>query len=104
MESRKKWNSPQSFLVMVIIILIFTYITIDIAMTRPKIKSDINQVKEDYFELSGYVNSKIPEIDSALRIQEDQLREQGQDINTLNQRVKNLATDEDKEVDILKKE
>lgn len=104
MESRKKWNSPQSFLVITIIILIFVYIAIDMGMTRPKIKSDINQVKEDYFELSGYVNSKIPEIDSALRIQENQLREQGQDINTLNQRVKNLTTDEGEEIDLLRKE
>jgi hypothetical protein len=90
MDSRKKWKSPQAIIVMILILLIFTYIGIDMAMTKPKIMDDIKDVKAEYVELSGYLDKKLPEIDSTLRIQADQISSQGSQIDSLNQTVKKI--------------
>lgn len=92
MDSRKKWSSPQAIIVMAIILLIFVYIGIDMAKTNPAIKADIKEVKESYVELSDYLGEKLPEIDSTLKIQAQQLSKQGSDITVLNERVGELST------------
>ena len=93
---RKKWTSPQALIVMAIVVLLFLYIGIDIAKTKPAIKADIQEVKQDYTELSDFLDRKLPEIDSTLEIQAQQLTQQGADITVLNQRVSDLAsTDEE---------
>ena len=93
MDKKKKWSSPQAIIVMVIILLIFAYIGLDVAKTKPQIKSDLKEIKADYTELSGFLETKLPAIDSTLKIQAEQISEQSKDINHLNATVKNLATD-----------
>lgn len=88
---RKKWTSPQALIVIAIIVLIFTYIGIDVAKTKPQIKSDLQEVKSEYIHLSGYLDKKIPEIDSTLRIQAVQISKQSEDINSLNSQVKTIT-------------
>ena len=96
MDKKKKWSSPQAIIVMVIILLIFAYIGIDVSKTKPQIKSDLKEIKAEYSELSGYLGTKLPEIDSTLKIQAEQISEQSNDINALNATVKFLAkTDEE---------
>jgi cob(I)alamin adenosyltransferase len=90
MDSRKKWKSPQAIIVMALILLIFAYIGFDMAKTKPQIRSDLKEVKAGYVELSGYLDTKLPEIDSTLRIQADQISRQGSQIDSLNQTVKEI--------------
>lgn len=93
MDSRKKWKSPQAIIVMALILLIFSYIGIDMAKTKPQIKADLKEVKAEYVELSGFLDQKLPEIDSTLRIQADQISNQGAQIDSLNQTVKKIVED-----------
>ena len=94
MDTKKKWGSPQALIVMAIILLIFVYIGIDMTKTKPAIKSDLKEIKQEYVELSGFLDQKIPEIDSTLRIQASQISEQSQSINVLNDRVGDLSKEE----------
>jgi cob(I)alamin adenosyltransferase len=89
----KKWKSPQAIIIIAIIVLIFTYIGIDLGMTRPDMRRDIQEIKTEYRDLSAFLNEKIPEIDSTLRIQAEQISVQSQDIDALNNRVQNLSED-----------
>lgn len=88
---RKKWKSPQAIIVMSLIFLIFLYIGIDLAKVKPKIRKDFKEVKREYTELSGFLDRKIPEIDSTLRIQATQITRQGEGIDSLNSKVKLLT-------------
>jgi len=91
---RKKWKSPQSIIIMSIILLLFLYIGIDVIKTKPEIKNDIREVKKEYLELSGFLDKKIPEIDSTLRIQSLQISKQSEDINSLNSKVKTITKED----------
>jgi len=96
MAQKKKWTSLQSLIVIALILTIFSYIAIDLTKTKPQIKSGLDEVKTEYFELSGYLDTKIPEIDSAIKIQAKQLSEQGVEIDALNKTVKNITSTETK--------
>jgi alpha-D-ribose 1-methylphosphonate 5-triphosphate synthase subunit PhnL len=92
MDNKKKWTSPQSIIIMAIVLLIFVYIGIDMVRTKPAIQTDLKEMKVEYVELSQFLDKKIPEIDSTLKIQADQILNQGKDINSLNERVKDLSS------------
>lgn len=89
---KKSWKSPQALIVIALIAVIFTYIAVDISLTKPQMKSDILEIKNEYLELSGYLDEKLPEIDSTLRIQAEQISNQGSQIDSLNQTVKEIVT------------
>jgi len=89
---RKKWKSPQALIVMALIFLIFLYIGIDMGKVKPEIKRDLKEVKKEYTELSGFLDRKIPEIDSILRIQATQIPRQGEDIDSLNSKVNSITS------------
>jgi len=86
-----KWKSPQAIIVIILIFFIFLYIAIDMAKVKPKINRDIKEVKKDYIELSGYLDKKLPEIDSVLKMQAFQISRQGEEIDSLNTKVKFLT-------------
>jgi hypothetical protein len=88
---KQKWNSSQSIIVIAIIFLIFIYISVDLASTKPQIKKDIDDVKKEYLDLSGFLDKKIPEIDSTLKIQAKQISKQSEDIGSLNSKVKGIT-------------
>jgi predicted PurR-regulated permease PerM len=90
MDSRNKWKSPQAIIVMVLILLIFSYIGIDMALTKPQIKTDLKEFKTEYTEFTGYLEQRLPEIDSTLKIQAGQISNQGAQIDSLNQTVKKI--------------
>jgi hypothetical protein len=93
MDKKKKWSSPQAIIVMAIVLLIFTYIGFDVAKTKPAIKADIEIIKSEYKELTGFLETKLPIIDSTLKIQADQISQQSTDIGSLNKAVAVLASD-----------
>lgn len=93
MDTKKKWTSPQSLLILAIVLLIFVYIGIDMTKVKPSIKTDLKEVKKEYVELSTFLDRKIPEIDSTLRIQAEQISSQSEDINALNEKVSGLRSD-----------
>jgi len=86
-----KWKSPQAIIVIILIFFIFLYIAIDMAKVKPKINRDIREVRKDYIELSGYLDKKLPEIDSVLKMQAFQISRQGEEIDSLNTKVKFLT-------------
>lgn len=94
MNNKKKWTTPQALIIMAIVLLIFVYIGIDMGKIKPGIKADLKEIKKEYVELSQFLDQKIPEIDSTLRIQADQISNYGKDISSLNKRVSELATTE----------
>ena len=62
MEKKAKWSSPQSIIIIAIIVLVMTYIAVDAFKTKPYIKQEVENVKVQYKELSNYLDQKIPEI------------------------------------------
>ena len=94
MEAKRKWVSPQAIIIIAIILLIFIYIGIDMAKIKPGIRSDLNEVRMEYVVLSDFLDDKIPEIDSTLKLQAEQILDQGSDINSLSEKVKSLAEKE----------
>jgi len=80
---KNNWKSLQSLIISILIILIISYIIIDITLTKPKIINNVNSVKKQYAELSAYLDKKIPEIDTAIKSQALQLKQQKEQINIL---------------------
>jgi predicted PurR-regulated permease PerM len=93
MDIKKKWTSPQSLIILAIVLLIFVYIGVDMAKVKPSIKSDLNEVKQEYVELSDFLDQKIPEIETTLKTQAEQISSQSKDINALNEKVSELGAD-----------
>ena len=91
MEKKAKWSSPQSLIIITIIVLISFYIAIDAFKTKPYIKQEVENVRIQYKELSNYLDAKIPEIDSALKIQEVKIIQQGEDIENLKISITDLG-------------
>lgn len=87
---KRKWNSIQSITVIAIIFLIFLYIGLDIALTKPKMRSDINTLKTEYTVLSSFVHSKVHEIDSTLKKHNKQIIEQKTQIGVLQETFDSL--------------
>ena len=80
---KKKWRNPQALLIIAIIIVLFLYIGIDSFKTTPAIKAQVDSVKVEYKTLSRFLDAKIPEIDSTLRIQASQINKQTTEIEGL---------------------
>lgn len=83
METKKKWTSPQAIIVMLVIVCIFAYITVDAFLTKPQIKKDLNDVKGQYIELSTFLDEKVPEIDSTFKEHAKQIQQQEGQITVL---------------------
>jgi hypothetical protein len=83
MENKKKWGNPQAILIMAIIFVLFLYMGIDSFKTNPEIKVQVDSVKTEYRQLSKFLDKKIPEIDSTLKIQAVQISNQTTDIEGL---------------------
>lgn len=94
MNHKRKWRSPQAIIIIAIILLIFTYIGIDVTQTNPQIREGMDSIKKEIVVLSDFLDVKIPEIDSALQIQAGQISSQGEDISSLNKKVKELGSEE----------
>jgi len=90
METKKKWSSPQAIVVMIIILVIFTYIGVDALLTKPQIKHDLIEVKGQYVELSDFLDNKVPEIDSTFQEHAKQISEQRSQITVLQETFSNL--------------
>lgn len=80
---KNKWKTPQSLIIFAIILVLFSYITIDAFFSKPKIKDELQEVKKEYIELSNYLDEKIPEIDSTFRLHATQINEQKGQITDL---------------------
>ena len=86
----KRWKSPQSIIIMIIIFLILIYIAVDSFSTKPKIKKELEAVKVEYEELSDFLDEKIPEIDSVFLEHAKQINKQKEEINLLNKTFSEL--------------
>lgn len=100
MDSKKKWGSAQSIIIMAIILLIFAYIGYDAIKVKPRMRTELQEVRIQYDSLSTFLDKKIPEIDSTLEVQSNQISRQGQEINMLNSRVNELANDDKDDKDL----
>lgn len=92
MENKKKWGNPQAILIMAIIFVLFLYMGIDSFKTNPEIRVQVDSVKTEYRQLSKFLDKKIPEIDSTLKIQASQINVQTQDIESLKNSISKVTT------------
>lgn len=91
MEKKAKWASPQSLIIVLIIVLIISYITIDAFKTKPYIRQEVENVKIQYDSLTNYLNMKLPEIDSTLKEHGDKIIKQTTDIEGLKTSIDKLS-------------
>jgi cytoskeletal protein RodZ len=91
MEKKAKWSSPQSLIIVLIVVLILAYIGVDAFKTKPYIKQEVEMVKMQYDSLSNYLNKKLPEIDSTLKEHGNKIIEQTTDIEGLKTSIDRLA-------------
>jgi cytoskeletal protein RodZ len=91
MEKKSKWVSPQSLIVILIVVLIMAYIGVDAFKTKPFIKQEVEMVKMQYDSLSRYLNEKLPEIDSTLKEHSSKIIKQTTDIEGLKISIDELA-------------
>jgi len=79
----RKWRTSQTYIISAIVAVLFLYIIVDIFAAKPKMRSDIQEVKNQYVELSTFLDKKIPEIDSTFKEQATQIKIQEQQISEL---------------------
>jgi len=91
MEKKAKWISLQSLTIILIVVLIMAYISVDAFKTKPYIKQEVELVKIQYDSLSKYLNKKLPEIDSTLKEHSTKIIEQTTDIEGLKISIDKLA-------------
>ena len=83
MEKSKKHGLFQIIIISLIILFMITYIGYDFFKTRPLINQQVSELKLQYTELSSFLNTKIPEIDSILKNQSFQIGKQTEEIEGL---------------------
>lgn len=91
MEKKAKWSSPQSLIITLIIVLILAYVAVDAFKTKPQIKQEVELVKLQYDSLSTYLNKKLPEIDSTLKVHSNKIIQQTTDIEVLKTDINKLS-------------
>ena len=91
MEKKAKWSSPQSLIIALIVVLILAYIAVDAFKTKPYIKQEVEMVKMQYDSLSNYLNEKLPEIDSTLKVHSNKILQQSSDIEGLKIDINKLS-------------
>ena len=87
---KNKWNSIQSVIVSVLILLIFSYIVIDMFLTKPRLEKEVNEVKNQYVELSSFLDKKIPQIDSTFKNHAFQIKREKEEMDTLKTQFNNI--------------
>ena len=92
MDNKKKWGNPQAFLIIAIIFVLFLYMGIDSFKTNPEIRIQVDSVKTEYKQLSKFLDHKIPEIDSTLKTQANQITTQTKDIEGLKTTLSKAST------------
>jgi len=71
---KKKYNI-NAIIVSIIISIIFVYITFDFFVIKPSIQNKVEIVYERFDSLQIFLDKKIPLIDEALKVQEQQVKE-----------------------------
>jgi len=83
-EARVKYTSKlNTIIVSVIVIFIFSYIVFDYFVIKQKIENKIMIVNEKFDSLQIYLNNKLPAIDNAIKIQEQQVKDLQEIKNTV---------------------
>ena len=83
------WKSPQSIIITVLILIIFSYMIVDAAFSKPRLEKEVKEVKNKYIELSTYLDKKIPEIDSTFKIHASEIKQQKAEMDTLKSELTN---------------
>jgi len=83
MEKNKKISSPQSIIVLCIVLLIFTYIGNDALLVKPHLQTQIDSIRVEYRDLSLYLDKRIPEIETDLESQASVINQTKADMDSL---------------------
>ena len=81
------YKSIQSILIILIIISIFSYIGIDIFIIKPEFRQNVNEVKEQYFELNSYLEENVPKIKQELLLHKEQISKQDSILQSLQRQI-----------------
>lgn len=74
-EQHKKSFNTNSFIITFIIVFIFAYITFDFFVVKSKIQNKVKNVEQKFDSLQIYLDNKLPQIDNAIKVQEQQLKD-----------------------------
>jgi cbb3-type cytochrome oxidase subunit 3 len=73
--NKKGYRKISSMCIITIVFIIFGYIGYDLFVFGPRYRHRVDNVKEELDDLKVYLNSKIPEIDSAINVSNKQYKE-----------------------------
>lgn len=71
----KKYPIAQIIISVSIILSVFSYIYYDLFIYSPKINNEIIVVNEKFDDLKIFLDKKLPAIDSALNVKQEQLNQ-----------------------------
>lgn len=71
----KKTSKASTLIVATLILFIFSYIAVDYFVVNRKIDNKIIIVNQKFDSLEVYLGAKLPQIDKALQIQEQQVKD-----------------------------
>jgi len=89
MKKPIKINLPSVILSLALVGMLI-YISIDAFVTRPQFKNQVELVTSDFGDLKVYLETKLPQIDSALVIHTGQIAKQNVQLEELNELAKVL--------------
>ena len=94
-KRKSSWSSPQSIIIMIIVVLLFAYIASDIFVFKPEYNKMVSDVEMRYDSLSVYLEEKFPEIDRQLVDQTRHIQRQDSILRLLQEYVNEQSTDLD---------
>jgi hypothetical protein len=91
MDKNKRWSNIQSIIIIAIIAVMMAYMCIDFFVTTPNVKKRVDAVTVQYHQLHKYLDAKIPEIDSTIKVQSKQLNTQSNEIQGLKTTISSIS-------------
>jgi len=73
-EEDIKLSKTSSIIISAMILFIFTYIAFDFFVVNHQINNKVNVVNSKFDSLEVYLGNKIPQIDNAIKTQEQQVK------------------------------
>ena len=80
-----------SFLIAMILAILFGYAIIDAAICKPKFQEKVDYVTTEFDSLKTYLDKKLPEMESAIIVHTEQIEKQNEQLEKLNKLTGTLA-------------
>lgn len=84
MDPENNYRSMPAIICVFIASFLILYAVIDFTITQPKIRNSVREVAVQFDSMKIYLDNKLPQIDSALVIHREQIREQTKHLEEIN--------------------